>query len=54
MAYPYKKMDEADFDYIRKVTAPTVSGWARRLQRSITGMRCRNTESSRRNSMWRY
>ena len=22
MAYPYKKMDEADFEYIRSVTAP--------------------------------
>ena len=22
MAYPYKKMDSADFDYIRSVTAP--------------------------------
>ena len=22
MAYPYKKMDAADFDYIRSVTAP--------------------------------
>ena len=40
MAYPYKKMDEADFEYIRSVTAPD-------------GMKCRNMEFFLRSFMWK-
>ena len=42
MAYPYKKMQEEDFD---------VSGLVTRLPENIIMMKCRNMENIRRNFM---
>ena len=42
MAYPYKKMTEEDFEYIRSVTSFDRVWTGKILQQNTTGMKCRN------------
>ena len=54
MPFPYKKMDETDFAYIRSVTDPARVWTGDASPRNITTTRCRNTAYFLRNCMWRY
>ena len=42
MPYPYKKMQEEDFDYIRSVTGNDRVWVVMRSQENIITMKCRN------------